>query len=274
MPTRPAYLLTNDDGIHAPGMAALRNAFRGRDRFVVAAPAGQRSAVGHSITIHHPIPCDRVRLADGGSGWAVDGTPADSVKLALAELIRPSPRFVLSGINFGANLATNVFYSGTVAAAMEGAFLGLPAFALSLCTRVNPRWADAAVIARRVVEEFTPFIEGTPVCLNVNIPNLPARSIRGVRFTHQARSPWADEFHRREDPRGRLYFWMDGDRTLSKRSGAAPVEMTDVEAVDQGYVSITPLRLTMTCEETFARLHPERNLRTTPRGNGRKPRHR
>ena len=254
MPRRLDYLFTNDDGIHAPGLSALRQAFRGRGAAFVAAPSSQRSAVGHSITIHKPITCEEVALAGGGRGWSLDGTPADCVKLARSELVTREPRFVLSGINFGANLGTNVFYSGTVAAALEAAFLGIPSFALSLATKVDPHFEDAGRIARRVVEEFAPFVEGSAVCLNVNIPNLPARDVRGVRFTHQAATPYTDHFHRRRDPRGRLYFWMDGDRGLSRNGHPAPREMTDIEAIRQGYVSITPLRLTLTCETTFERL--------------------
>ncbi|MEK7468261.1 MAG: 5'/3'-nucleotidase SurE [Planctomycetota bacterium] len=258
MPPRPAdFLLTNDDGIHAPGLAALRAAFEGRVRTTVAAPASNSSAVGHSITIHRPISCDPVPLGRGRRGFSVDGTPADCVKLALCELFPRPPRFVLSGINFGANLGVNVFYSGTVAAALEASFAGIPSFAMSLCTKSAPRWKDAGVIARRVVDEFAPFVEGTPVCLNVNIPNLPVSRIRGVRFTHQAPVAWEDAFHRRLDPRGRTYFWMDGDQVASRNGRAARHNPTDIEAVRMGYVSITPLRLSMTCEATFERLAPK-----------------
>lgn len=254
MPRRPDYLLTNDDGIHAPGLVALRAAFEGRSRTAVAAPLSQRSAVGHSITIHQPISCDSIPLGRGRHGFAVDGTPADCVKLALCELLPAPPRFVLSGVNFGANLGVNVFYSGTVAAAMEAAFAGIPSFALSLCTKTEPRWKDAIVIARRVVEEFAPFVEGTPVCLNVNIPNIPASQVRGVRITRQAPVAWEDYFHRRQDPRGRTYFWMDGDQALSKSRRPAPHNLSDIEAIRRGYVSVTPLRLSLTCEDTFVRL--------------------
>lgn len=254
MPPRTEYLLTNDDGIHAPGLAALRTAFEGRARTIVAAPASQRSAVGHSITIHKPIPCDPVPLGRGRRGYAVDGTPADAVKLALCELLPSPPRFVLSGINFGANLGVNVFYSGTVAAAMEAAFAGIPSFALSLCTKIDPLWKDAAKVARSVVAEFAPFVEGTPVCLNVNIPNIAASRVRGVRITRQAPVAWEDFFHRRQDPRGRTYFWMDGDQGEPRRARPAPHDLTDIEAIRRGYVSITPLRLSLTCEDTFHRL--------------------
>ncbi|MCE9584330.1 MAG: 5'/3'-nucleotidase SurE [Planctomycetes bacterium] len=261
MPRPLDFLLTNDDGIHAPGLVALRSAFESRTRTAVAAPASQRSAVGHSITIHHPILCDSVPLGGRRHGFAVDGTPADCVKLALCELLPAPPRFVLSGINFGANLGVNVFYSGTVAAAMEAAFAGIPSFAISLCTKENPRWKDAAVIARKVVEEFAPFVEGTPVCLNVNIPNIPAAKIRGVRIALQAPVAWEDSFHRRQDPRGRTYFWMDGDQVHRKRKGVAPHEVTDIEAVLAGYVSLTPLRLSLTCEDTFRKLAKPRRGR-------------
>lgn len=264
MPRPLDYLLTNDDGIHAPGLVALRSAFEGRTRTAVAAPLSQRSAVGHAITIHKPITCDPVPLGRGRQGFAVDGTPADCVKLALCELLPAPPRFVLSGINFGANLGVNVFYSGTVAAAMEAAFAGIPSFAISLCTKEAPLWKDAARTAWKVVQEFAPFVAGTPVCLNVNIPNIPASRIRGVRFAHQAPVSWEDSFHRRQDPRGRTYFWMDGDQIDVKKRRPASHNPTDIEAVKSGYVSITPLRLSLTCEDTFRKLATPRRKRSVP----------
>lgn len=251
------YLLTNDDGIDAPGLRALRSAFERKFATTVAAPASQRSAVGHSITIHRPITCETVGLGGGRHGYAVDGTPADCVKLALCELLKKQPRFVLSGINFGANLGVNVFYSGTVAAALEASFAGIPSFAISLCTKSEPLWKDATAMARKVVQEFAPFVEGSAVCLNVNIPNIPVAKIRGVRFTHQAPVSWEDSFHRRSDPRGRTYYWMDGDQ-VEKNGRPRPREMTDIEAVRKGYVSVTPLRLSLTCEATFAKLTTRR----------------
>ena len=254
MPRPLDYLITNDDGIHAPGLLALRNAYRNRARFLVAAPSSQRSAVGHAITIHRPIICDEVPLAGGGTGWSIDGTPADCVKLALGELATSRPRFVLSGINFGDNLGINVYYSGTVAAALEGAFCGLPSFALSLATKSDPLFTEAAKTARWIVRKFAPLIDGTPICLNVNIPNVPFRKIRGVRIARQAHTPYEDLFHRRRDPRGRVYFWMDGSKAPAKPGRARGHEMTDVDSVRAGYVSITPLRLTMTCEATFESL--------------------
>jgi 5'-nucleotidase len=247
-------ILTNDDGIHAPGLDALREGLPWRSRALVVAPSGQRSAVAHSITIHHPIACDPVRYPDGRRGWSVDGTPADAVKLGIQELASSPPRFVLSGINYGANLGVNVFYSGTVAAAREACFAGIPSFALSLCTKSAPRWRDASAWAWRVVTELSALVAGQPLCLNVNIPNLPYDEVKGILFTCQAHTPYADRFHRRRDPRGRLYFWMDGDRTLAGREARNGRLTSDIAAVRDGYVSVTPLRLTLTCDLSVARL--------------------
>lgn len=239
-------LLSNDDGIYAPGLAALHEAVQDLGEVVVAAPDSQMSAVGHAITISDPI---KVRDIDGGSGfqgYAVGGTPADSVKLAVEALLDEPPDLIISGINLGPNAGISIIYSGTVSAATEGTILGIPSMAISLNTFSNPQWKAsiraARFLARMIMSDGLP--KGT--LLNVNVPNLPPEAILGYRFTCMGRSQFKEVFHRRTDPRGNVYYWMDGDMELEPGQ-----TNTDVQALKDGYVSITPLHFDLTHHSTL-----------------------
>ncbi len=236
-------LLSNDDGIHAPGIRALHHSIAGLGEIHVVAPDAERSAVGHAITIADPLKVEAVERDGQLFGYAVNGTPADCVKLACCALMKDAlPDCVISGINLGPNTGISVIYSGTVSAATEAAILGIPGMAISLSTFTEPRWDTAERCARLVIERFlrTP---PPPDCLiNVNIPNLPFEQIRGFKVTRTGRSRFNERFHRRQDPRGRNYYWLDGDiEVLEDRRDYA--ENTDLQAVEDGFVSITPIAL-------------------------------
>jgi 5'-nucleotidase len=234
-------LLTNDDGIHAPGLWALQRALADDHRVTVVAPDRERSAVGHGITLHHPVRWQTVRVNGGLTGMAVDGTPADCVMLGLSELLDEPPDLVVSGINPGANVGININYSGTVAAAREAAMAGIPAMAVSIVAPGN-RHLDtaarfAASLARRVRRRGLP--AGT--LINVNLPDLPMDRIRGVRWSRQGNGITSQRFEKRTDPRNRDYYWQGCD--LQEDYDQPDI---DAAAVNDHYISITPIKCDLT----------------------------
>ncbi len=235
-------LVTNDDGIEAAGLHALAEALRPLGEVVIVAPDRQQSAVGHALTVSEPLRIVPFRSNGQFVGYAVNGTPADCVKLAVTTLLPWRPDVVASGINHGRNTAVNILYSGTVSAATEGTLLGIPSVAFSLdAYEAEADFRAAAVIARAIVERL-PFLRlPTGTLLNVNIPALPLEQICGVRITHQGRSLWRDWYERRRDPWGREYFWLAGEYVLADGDPEA-----DDVALTQGYVSITPIRYALT----------------------------
>jgi len=234
-------LLSNDDGIHSPGMEALFQSVKDLGEVIVAAPDSQMSAVGHAITISDPIKVVEVCYPNGMSGFAIGGTPADCVKLAVEALLDRPPDLVISGINLGPNAGISVIYSGTVSAATEGTILGIPSMAVSINTFKDPIWPTAARIARRMAEKI--LSEGLPLdtLLNVNVPNVPFDELNGYEVTTMARSQFKEVFHRRTDPRGNVYYWMDGEMELADGQSG-----TDVQALEKNRVSLTPLRFDLT----------------------------
>lgn len=252
-PDRPLVLLSNDDGIDAGGIAALAAALDGLGTLAVVAPAHEQSAVGHAITVRdpmraHPWPFD----APSGPVWAraVTGTPADCVKLACQKLLPRRPDLVVSGINHGPNTAVSVIYSGTVSAATEAAILGVPSFAVSLCSWEPDADFEAAGRWARVVAEKV-LAHGLPpgVLLNVNVPARPFDGIAGVEVTRQARGRWEEVFEERLDPMERPYYWLGG-RFVCLDEG----HDTDLHAVGRGYVSVTPIHYDLTAYEALDRI--------------------
>jgi 5'-nucleotidase len=242
-------LLTNDDGVHASGLWALHHAFSAAHRVTVVAPDRERSAVGHGITLHQPIRFERTRVNDDMAAFAVNGTPADCVKLGLAELLDSPPDLVVSGINPGANVGINVNYSGTVAAAKEAAMAGIPAMAVSIMAP-GDRHVEAAArfaesLSLRVMRRGLP--PGT--LLNVNIPDLPMDEIRGVRWSRMGTGIIAQHFEKRRDPRDRTYYWQGAD-------AQAAYDRPDIDGAALGdrYISITPIKCDMTDYETLQAL--------------------
>ena len=245
----PRILLCNDDGITAPGLQALATALDGLGDLVVVAPESEQSAAGHAITVRDPVRANKVDF-DGLAGdvpaWAVTGTPTDAVKLACHELLDERPNLVVSGINHGPNTAVNVLYSGTVSAATEASVLGIDAVAVSLCDWSSEDFTGAKRWARRIARLV--LRSGLPrgVLLNVNVPAVPADDLNGVAVTRQADSKWEEGFDARTDPAGRPYYWLAGT-FVDLDDGQA----TDTSAVEEGYVSVTPIQHDMTAHSAL-----------------------
>jgi 5'-nucleotidase len=240
-------LLTNDDGIYAPGLRALRTELLKLGDVVVVAPATEQSAAGHSVTLTAPLVVQEILDDHGGRfGWAIEGRPADCVKLALRELLSEPPDLLVSGLNAGSNAGINVLYSGTVAAAIEGAFFRITSIACSLeYERARPLdFPAAAVLAGRVVAQIVERQPPTGSLFNVNIPDAERGPIRGVRVVPQNTAPYVEGFVRRTDPRGRVYYWLGADFTCP-----VPLPDTDVTALAEGYITVTPLQFNLTHDE-------------------------
>ncbi|NPV26421.1 MAG: 5'/3'-nucleotidase SurE [Firmicutes bacterium] len=236
-------LLTNDDGIYAPGIKALARALEGLGELIVAAPDRERSATGHSITVFHPIRVDRTNIPETTArGWIVEGTPADCVKLAICALLDEPPDLVVSGINRGPNLGTDVLYSGTVSAAVEGIILGVPAIAVSLTTYdYDADYSFAASFTRRLCEEYSRQGLTPDTLLNVNIPPLDEESVAGVKVTKLGVRRYENVFEERKDPRGKSYYWLAGDVIDDLEDPDS-----DVVAIHENKVSITPIHFDLT----------------------------
>ncbi|SRR5690554_594987 len=249
---RPLILISNDDGINAPGIKALADAVADLGEVWVVAPVSEQSAVGHAITVRDPVRAQEwpFKVSRGEiASYAVTGTPADCIKLAINQILPGRPDLVLSGINRGPNTAVNVIYSGTVSAATEASILGIDSIAFSLCAWDASDFEPAARYARLISEKILREKLPPGVLLNVNIPALPFEAIKGTMITRQARSRWEESFSERMDPYNRPYYWLSG-RFVNLDEG----DNTDIYAVEQGYVSITPLHHDLTAHEHIATL--------------------
>jgi len=236
-------LLTNDDGITAPGLVAMYRELVQLGEVFVVAPATVQSATSHGITLSAPLLTAKVNVENVFDGIAVEGRPADCVKLAM-QLMPRKPDLVISGINSGANVGINVLYSGTVAAAIEAGFLGLPSIAVSLHLgkNSNPDYARAAKITLQMIRQIhTAGLRGGQV-MSINIPTLlPGREPAGVKVARQCTRPWPDTYERRSDPRGREYFWIS---TVFSLRAIDPD--TDVAALVENFITVTPLEFDLT----------------------------
>ncbi len=245
-------LLTNDDGIYAPGLRALRRELMKLGEVIVVAPATEQSATGHSVTLTAPLLVTEVSDDDQTFlGWAVEGRPADCMKLALLELLKEPPDLVVSGLNAGSNAGINVLYSGTVAAAIEAAFYGYTAIACSLEYTKDARldWPRAAAHAREVVERILAHTPARGSLFNVNIPPLERGAVKGVRVMPQNVSVYFEKFDRRTNPRGRTYFWTSPEFHCPE-----PHPDTDVTALAEGYITVTPLQFNLTDRAKLAEM--------------------
>jgi len=245
----PKILVTNDDGIYSEGILALYRAMKQIGEVFVVAPDSERSAAGHAITISDPLRVWEFRRNGEFFGWATNGTPADCVKLAVKAILNFTPDLVVSGINLGANTATNVIYSGTVSAATEGTIMGVPSVAFSVTSFRKTDYSLAAktagIVSQKVLKHGLP--EG--VMLNVNIPTIPEEEVKGIRITRQGKGRFEEVFEKRTDPMRRNYYWMAGEKLILDSE-----EDVDEVAIMNKYISITPLQFDLTAREMIQKL--------------------
>lgn len=237
-------LLTNDDGIHAPGLRALWKELIKLGDVQVVAPATEQSAAGHSITLSIPLIVQEVRDEESDfQGWAVEGRPADCVKLALLELLKEPPDLVVSGLNAGSNSGINVLYSGTVAAAVEGAFFRITSIACSqeFARPETPSFQHGAEVCRQIIEQVLEQNPQKGSLFNVNVPSPEIGPLKGIKALPMNVAPYIEQYVKREDPRGRTYFWSGADHGCPE-----PHPDTDVTALEEGYATITPLFFDLT----------------------------
>ena len=242
-------LLSNDDGVSAPGLHQMAAALRKLGDVFICAPEGPRSGASSALTLYAPLLVTEV----GPRCWSVSGNPADAVKLAINELVDGRPDIVVSGINNGLNCGSNVLYSGTVAAALEGAQAGILSFAVSRKVADNEEFRSEALLAARIIARLSARPTGGNTVYNINIP---AGKIRGIASATTELIPYTDRYDRRIDPRGRVYYWLRGEPPRQFKTNG---HLTDEAAVTRGFVAVTPLRRNLTDEsllDDLTRVYP------------------
>ena len=239
---RPLILVTNDDGVTAPGIRALVEMAKEFGDVYVVAPDRPQSGMGHAVTLNSTLFCDKIELDEEINEYACSGTPVDCVKLAVSQILPRKPDLCISGINHGSNSSVNVIYSGTMSAAVEAGIEGIPAIGFSLCDfSFNADFKSGEKFIKKIIAEVLEHSLPKGVVLNVNIPKLKEFEIKGIKVCRQADAKWEEKFDKREDPRGRTYFWMSGEfKNLDKG------EDTDERALADGYVSVVPVRYDLT----------------------------
>jgi len=243
---KPKILVTNDDGVHSPGLHKLAAAMKPLGSVVVVAPDRERSAASHALTLHKPLRVDQVKP----KVYCINGTPSDCVNLGVMRLTGGRPVLIVSGVNQGENLGDDVTYSGTVSAAIEGTLLGIPSIAISLVGGGKKGLDAACRIAARLAGLILEYGLPHDTLLNVNVPDLPSAKIRGAKITSLGRRVYnEDSIIEKTDPRGKSYYWIGGNREAWK-----PKSDTDHQAIEQGMVSITPLHLDLTNYQVLGEL--------------------
>lgn len=239
-------LISNDDGIDSPGIAALANELKKIGDVTVIAPRTEQSAVGHAITMKIPLRITEYYKNGDFFGYAIDGTPADCIKIGIRNIMKVPPDIVLSGINNGSNAAINIIYSGTVSAAREAAIMDIPSLAISVTSHEAKKFDYAARVASELAELVVK--NGLPkgTLLNVNVPDLPEEKIAGIRITQQGKSKWDDIYEERCDPYGKKYYWLTGSLSETDKK----LE-TDQFALRNNYVSVTPIHFDLTDYKTY-----------------------
>ncbi|MCH8325116.1 MAG: 5'/3'-nucleotidase SurE [Bacteroidetes bacterium] len=242
-------LVCNDDGISSPGIFALVKSLKEIADVTVIAPLNEQSAIGHAITMQVPLRVSEYRINGTLFGLAVNGTPADCIKIGIRNLMDSPPDLVVSGINHGSNTAINIIYSGTVSAAREAAIMDVPSMAVSVTNHNVKDFSVAAELTKHLIEK-TPIKQlPTGTLLNINIPDLPKEKIVGIKITTQGKSKWDDIYERRVDPYGKDYYWLTGELLqLDKKID------TDQGAINKNFVSITPIHFDLTDYETFNKM--------------------
>lgn len=247
---KKVILVTNDDGIYAPGILALSRAMRDIGEVHVVAPLAEKSAVGHAITVSDPLRVTKVDRDGKYFGHAVNGTPADCVKIAVKCILQKKPDIVISGINQGSNTATNVIYSGTVSAAAEGVILDIPSVAVSLTSFTKQEFSYAAKVARQITLQVMKNGLPSRTLLNINVPAIPEKEIKDVLATRQGMGRYEEVFDKRTDPQNRTYYWMAGKRMILDKDN----DIDDV-VVMNNFVSVTPIQYDLTHHEFLKELH-------------------
>ena len=247
-------LITNDDGVSAPGLLALVRALSVLGQVSVLAPHRNWSASGHVKTLHRPLRVYEATLADGSPALACDSAPSDCVALALLGMIKPAIDLVVSGINPNANVGHDITYSGTVTAAMEAVIFGVPGIAVSLDAperqRENLDFSTAAVLSRQIIQQVIDFGLPAGILLNINIPYVPLEEINGISFTRQGQRIYRDAIVARQDPQGKPYYWIGGEAPTG-----IVEEGTDIGALAAKQVSVTPLQLDLTAYSFLDKMH-------------------
>lgn len=242
-------LVTNDDGIDAPGIAVLAESLRELGEVTIVAPLKEQSAVGHAITMQVPLRVIEYRKNGDFFGYAVNGTPADCVKMGIRNIMKTPPDLVVSGINHGSNTAINIIYSGTVSAAREAAIMDIPSIAVSVTNHEASDFRYAGKITRFLAQELAGKDLPLGTLLNVNVPDVPEDQIAGIKLTRQGKSKWDDIYEQRVDPYGKNYYWLTGNLMEVDTE----IE-TDQAAIRKNYVSVSPIHFDLTDYETFERM--------------------
>lgn len=240
---QPIILITNDDGVTAPGIRNLAEAVKDLGKVVMVAPDKPQSGMGHAITIGYPLRMHKLQLIDGVETWQTSGTPVDCVKLAVDKILHRKPDICLSGINHGANHSINVIYSGTMSAAIEASIESIPSIGFSLLNySMEADFSASKIYARKIVEQVLAMKKvDKHLCLNVNIPNVGADLIKGIKVCRQAYAKYEEDFDERLDPTGKKYYWLTGEfKNFDKGTD------TDVWALKNNYVSVVPVQFDLT----------------------------
>jgi 5'-nucleotidase len=239
---QPIILVTNDDGVMAPGIRYLVEAVQDLGKIVVVAPDKPQSGMGHAITIGFPLRLHQVKMMEGIEAWSCSGTPVDCVKLAVDKILHRKPDLCLSGINHGANHSINVIYSGTMSAAIEASIENIPSIGFSLLNySLEADFTAAKKYARIIVEQILSAPPENHLCLNVNFPNVDESLISGIKLCRQAYAKYEEDFNERNDPAGRKYYWLTGDFVNFDEG-----KDTDVWALENNYVSVVPVQFDLT----------------------------
>jgi 5'-nucleotidase len=249
--SKPLILVTNDDGISAPGIKALVEVMKTLGEVVVVAPDKPQSGMGHAITINSTLRIEKVNIHGAKAEYSCTGTPVDCVKIAVNKILHRKPDLCVSGINHGSNMSINVIYSGTMSAAVEGAIEGIPSIGFSLCNHsIDANFTASKKIVKSIAQTILKNKMPKDVCLNVNIPDLEYDKIRGIKVCRQARANWIEELDERFDPSGKPYFWLTGKFDNYDKGK----KDTDVWALDNNYVSIVPTQFDMTAHNALKQI--------------------
>ncbi len=240
---KPLILVTNDDGITSPGIAALVEVMKELGEVIVIAPDKPQSGVGHAITINATLRIHKTKYHGVSQEYSLSGTPVDCVKMAFSKILKRKPDLCVSGINHGSNISINVIYSGTMSAAVEAAVEGVPSIGFSLMDySIDANFTTSKYFVKQIAQQVLTFGMPKETCLNVNIPKLNKSEVKGIKVCRQAKANWVEEFDERKDPSGNSYFWLTG-KFINYDIGKTD---TDVWAIENGYISVVPVQYDLT----------------------------